>query len=60
MNEYVIAFINADGTYQELTFRGVAEPVAAAMASGLLAAGFSNVSLTVREMVNREVSVMPG
>lgn len=59
MNEYVIAFINQDGTYQELTFRGVAEPVAAAMASGLLAAGFGNVSLTVREMVDREVSVMP-
>lgn len=59
MNEYVIAFINQDGTYQELTFRGVTESVAAAMASGLLAASFSNVSLTVREMVNREVSVMP-
>lgn len=60
MKEYVIAFINQDGTYQELTFRGVDESVASAMASGLLAAGFSNVSLTVREMVNREVNVMPG
>lgn len=60
MNEYVIGFINPDGTYQELTFRGVAEEVATAMASGLLAGGFQQVALTVKEVVDREIPVLPG
>lgn len=60
MNEYVISFIDADNIYRELTFRGVEEGVATAMASGLLDAGYSQVSLTVKEVTDRIVSLLPG
>ncbi len=58
MNEYVIGFINPDASYQELTFRGVAEEVASAMAAGLLAGGFQNVTLTAKEIAVREINVL--
>ena len=44
MNEYVISFINDEGVYQQLTFRGVSETVATGLANGLLTAGFQEVS----------------
>lgn len=53
--EYVICFVNDAGTYQELTFRGVSEAVAEALASGLAGAPFENVRLLVRE--SREIQL---
>ena len=58
MNEFVIGFVNGDGIYQELSFRGVSVEVATAMASGLLAAGFSQVNLSGKE--DRAISILPG
>jgi hypothetical protein len=58
VNEYVLGFINPDGSYQELTFRGVVEEVASAMATGLLAGGFQNVTLTAKEVAVREINVL--
>lgn len=49
MNEYVITFVNDNGVYQELTFRGVSENVARALAEGLNGAPFEEVTLKVRE-----------
>ena len=46
MNEYQINFINDQGVYQQLTFRGVSEGVAFALAKGLLDASFDQVSLS--------------
>lgn len=60
MNEYVINFINDAGVYQQLTFRGVSEAVAAALAKGLLDASFDQVSLSAKEYVDREISILPG
>lgn len=60
MNEYVISFINESNIYQELVFRGVSEAAATAMASGLLAAQFQQVGLTVKEVVDRAVTILPG
>lgn len=60
MNEYVINFINDEGVYQQLTFRGVSEAVAAALAKGLLDAAFDQVSLSAKEYVDREISILPG
>ena len=58
MNEYVISFINDDGVYQQLTFRGVSEEVAAGLASGLLAAGFQEVSLLAKEVTDRQIAIL--
>lgn len=58
MNEYVISFINDDGVYQQLTFRGVTETVAAGLAGGLLAAGFQEVSLLAKEVVDRQINLL--
>lgn len=55
MDEYVIAFVNDAGVYQELTFRGVSPTVASALASGLSRAPFENVRLMVRE--SREIQL---
>ena len=49
MNEYIIRFINEEGVYQELTFRGVSDEIAMALASGLNQALFEQVTLEVRE-----------
>lgn len=57
MNEYVISFINDEGVYQQLTFRGVSETVATGLANGLLAAGFQEVSLLAKEFVDRPISI---
>lgn len=58
MDEYVISFINDSGIYQQLTFRGVSEAVAAGLATGLLGAGFQEVSLTAKEVTDREISLL--
>lgn len=58
MNEYVISFINDEGAYQQLTFRGVTETVAAGLASGLLAAGFQEVSLLAKEFTDRTIDIL--
>lgn len=58
MNEYVISFINDEGVYQQLTFRGVTETVAAGLASGLLAAGFQEVSLLAKEFTDRPIDIL--
>ena len=58
-NEYVINFINEVGVYQELTFRGVSEEVATALATGLNKAPFGQVVLSVRELVGRPIEVPP-
>ena len=58
-NEYVISFINEFGVYQELTFRGVSEGVATALATGLNRAPFGSVNLLVRELVGRPIEVAP-
>lgn len=55
MNEFVITFVNEDGVYQELTFRGVSEGVATALAEGLNRAPFEQVVLRVKELVGREI-----
>jgi hypothetical protein len=55
VDEYVINFINDAGVYQQLTFRGVSEPVASGLATGLLAAGFQEVSLSAKEFVDRTI-----
>lgn len=57
MNEYVITFVNEDGIYQELTFRGVSEEVATALATGLNRAPFEQVTLQVRE--SRDIALQP-
>ncbi len=56
MNEYVISFINDNGAYQQLTFRGVSEAVASGLATGLLAAGFQEVSLSAK--VDQEIDLV--
>lgn len=53
--EYMISFVNDAGVYQELTFRGVSEAVAEALATGLAGAPFENVRLLVRE--SREIDL---
>ena len=58
MNEYVISFINDEGVYQQLTFRGVTETVAAGMANGLLAAGFQEVGLLAKEVTDRPIDIL--
>lgn len=58
MNEYVISFINDNGAYQQLTFRGVSEPAATALATGLLSAGFQEVSLSAK--VDQEINLLEG
>ena len=58
MNEYVINFINDQGVYQQLTFRGVSEAVAFALAKGLLDASFDQVSLSAKEFVDREITIL--
>lgn len=58
MNEYVISFINDEGVYQQLTFRGVTETVAAGLAGGLLAAGFQEVSLLAKEVTDRPIDLL--
>ena len=58
MNEYVISFINDNGAYQQLTFRGVSEAVATGLATGLLAAGFQEVSLSAK--VDQEINLLEG
>jgi hypothetical protein len=45
MDEFTIGFED-QGVWRELTFRGVSEAVAKAMATGLADAGFSLVTLT--------------
>ena len=45
MDEFLIGFED-QGVWRELTFRGVSENVAKAMATGLADAGFSLVTLT--------------
>ena len=45
MDEFTIGFED-NAVWRELTFRGVSENVAKAMASGLADAGFSLVTLT--------------
>ena len=45
MDEFTIGFED-QGVWRELTFRGVSENVAKAMATGLADAGFSLVTLT--------------
>lgn len=57
MNEYKITFVNEFGIYQELTFRGVSEEVATALATGLNRAPFEQVMLTAKEMVGREIEI---
>lgn len=58
LNEYVINFINDQGVYQQLTFRGVSEAVAFALAKGLLDASFDQVSLSAKEFVDREINIL--
>ena len=60
MNEYIINFINDQGVYQQLTFRGVSEGVAFALAKGLLDASFDQVSLSAKEFVDRNIDIVPG
>lgn len=59
MNEYKITFVNEAGVYQELTFRGVSEEVATALATGLNRAPFAQVMLTAKEQVGREIEIAP-
>lgn len=58
MDEYVISFINENDVYQQLTFRGVSEAVAAGLATGLLAAGFQEVGLLAKEFADREINLL--
>lgn len=60
MNEYVISFINEQGVYQQLSFRGVTQSVALALAKGLLDASFEQVSLSAKEFVDRDINVLTG
>ena len=46
MDEYVISFVNDDGVNQELTFRGVTQKAATALAAGLVGDGYALVTLT--------------
>lgn len=50
-DEYVIGFTDEDGTWRELTFRGVSQQVAVALAQGLNRAPFGSVTLTMAERV---------
>ena len=50
MNEYVIGFVDEDEVYRQLTFRGVSENVAKALANGL-AQDFGHVTLTAATQV---------
>lgn len=50
MNEYVIGFVDEDEVWRELTFRGVSQLVARALAKGL-SDQFSHVTLTASEPV---------
>jgi hypothetical protein len=45
MDEFTISF-ETEGVWRELTFRGVSQEVAKAMANGLAEAGFALVTLT--------------
>jgi hypothetical protein len=60
VNEYVISFINTEGVYQQLTFRGVTQQVAYALAKGLLDASFEQVSLAAKEFVDRDINLLTG
>lgn len=59
MNEYIITFINDQGVYQELTFRGVSELVATSIAEGLNKAPFQAVTLAKREQTPIALDVAP-
>lgn len=53
MNEYVISFINDEGVYQQLTFRGVTETVAADVKGIMRLEEMTDVELQVEHSHNR-------
>lgn len=59
MDEFTIAFED-NSVWRELTFRGVSEAVAKAMATGLSDAGFALVTLTGSQPTVIELTDNPG
>ncbi len=55
-DEYVIGFLDEDDTWRELTFRGVSQAVAVALAQGLNRAPFGNVTLTAAARVEVDLA----
>ena len=46
MDEFTIGFVDESAVWRELSFRGVSENVAKALANGLASGGFDLVTLT--------------
>jgi hypothetical protein len=46
MDEFTIGFVDENEVWRELSFRGVSENVAKALANGLASGGFDLVTLT--------------
>lgn len=59
MDEYVLGFVDTDHVWRELTFRGVSETVAKALARGL-ADTFAHVTLTGSQPMPITIDVVPG
>lgn len=59
MDEYVIGFVDENDVFRELTFRGVTETVAKALARGL-ADTFAHVTLTGSQPMPITIDVAPG
>ena len=59
-DEYIIGFTDENQTWRELTFRGVSEQVAVALAQGLNRAPFGNVTLTAAERVEVNLDAAGG
>lgn len=59
MDEYVIGFVDENDVWRELSFRGVSESVAKALARGLDTA-FGHVTLTGSQPIPITLDVEPG
>lgn len=55
-DEYVIGFLDTTEVWRELTFRGVSQDVAVALAQGLDRAAFENVTLTSTERITIDLN----
>lgn len=55
-DEYVIGFLDTAEVWRELTFRGVTQDVAVALAQGLDRAAFENVTLTSTERITIDLN----
>lgn len=59
MDEYVIGFVDENEVWRELSFRGVSEQVAKALARGL-SDTFAHVTLTGSQPIPITLDVEPG